>query len=191
MMRAFIALDVPGDVKSQLAVQQFLLPIPRKVDRDHLHITLAFLGEVRDEVLEAVHEGLSALHMPAFKASLSGFGIFGKAKPHSVWAALTPSEPMDRLQAKVERATRMAGADIPARRFVPHITLGRFAAMGPEEAVQLERAVINGAGFRAGPWEVAEMVLYQSTLTPHGPRYDALARYPLRACAGADHPRPS
>lgn len=181
MMRVFVALDIPGDVESQLAVQQFLLPIPRKVEREQFHVTLAFMGEVRDDVLEATHEGLMALRMAPFELSLSGFGIFGKARPTSVYAALAPSAELERLQAKVERIARVAGAEVPSRRFLPHITLGRFPAMVPEEAARLERAVINGAGFRAGPWEVADMVLFQSTLLPGGSRYDELARYPLQA----------
>ncbi|WP_168199095.1 RNA 2',3'-cyclic phosphodiesterase [Pseudorhodobacter turbinis] len=178
-MRTFVALDVPEDLKSQLAVQQFLLPIPRKVARDQFHITLAFMGDLPDAALEALDEGLTALRMRTFELSLSGFGLFGKARPNAVWAAVAPSKPLSRLHAKVARAGRLAGAKIPARNFTPHITLGRFAPMGMEEAAPLERAVIAGAGFRAGPWEVAEMLLYHSTLTADGPRYDVLARYPL------------
>lgn len=182
-MRVFVALDLPPEVESQLVVQQFLMPIPRKVERSQFHLTLAFMGEMREPDLEALHEALMRIKMPAFELSLTGFGIFGKAKPNSVWASVVPSAPLERLQAKVERAARLSGADIPVRRFVPHITLGRFPAMRPEDAARLELAVINGAGFRAGPWEVRDMVLYQSTLSSEGPRYDALARYtiaPLR-----------
>jgi 2'-5' RNA ligase len=180
-MRVFVALELPSDVESQLVVQQFLMPIPRKVERAQFHITVCFLGEMRDEALEALHEDLMRLRVAPFELALAGFGIFGKAKPNSVWAAVVPSDPLARLAAKVERLGRAAGADVPARKFVPHITLGRFPAMGPEDAARLERAVINSAGFRAGPWEVGEMVLYQSTLTPDGPRYDVLMRYPFDA----------
>ncbi|WP_050526149.1 RNA 2',3'-cyclic phosphodiesterase [Pseudorhodobacter aquimaris] len=178
-MRVFVALNVPEDVKSQLAVQQFMLPIPRKTARDQFHITLAFMGDLHDQALEALDEGLTDLRMDAFDLSLAGFGLFGKARPNSVWAAVAPSEPLARLQAKVARAGRLAGAEIPARKFTPHITLGRFAPMGIEEAAPLERAVIAGAGFRAGPWAVDEMILFRSTLTADGPRYDVLAQYPL------------
>ncbi|MDN5786456.1 RNA 2',3'-cyclic phosphodiesterase [Pseudorhodobacter sp.] len=180
MMRVFVALDVPHEVRSQLAVQQFLLPIPRKVDPAQFHLTLGFLGEQSDAVLEAVHEELLALRSAGFTLSLSGFGIFGKGKPHSVWAAVDPSEPLTHLQSKVERCARIAGVTLPACRFVPHVTLGRFAALNPEAATRLERAVVNGAGFRAGPWQASELVLYQSTLTPDGPRYDEAFRYPLK-----------
>lgn len=179
MMRVFVALDIPADIRSQLTVQQFLMPVPRKTEPSSFHLTLAFLGEVRDEVLEDFHTRLSAFSFPAFALSLDGFGLFGKARPTSVWASVVPSEPLARLQAKVEQAARLAGATLPSRRFLPHVTLGRFPPLGPDEAARLEHAVIQGAGFRAGPWNVTEMVLYQSTLLPNGPRYDVLMRYPL------------
>jgi 2'-5' RNA ligase len=178
-MRVFVALEMPSDVESQLAVQQFLMPIPRKVERSQFHITLCYFGEMRDEALEALHERLMTFRVAPFEVALAGFGLFGKAKPNAVWAGVVPSEPLAHLQAKVEHAGRAAGADVPVRRFVPHITLGRFAAMKGEDAARLELAVVNGAGFRAGPWSVAEMVLYQSTLLPEGPRYDELMRYPF------------
>jgi RNA 2',3'-cyclic 3'-phosphodiesterase len=178
-MRVFLALEMPPDVESQLVVQQFLMPIPRKVARDQFHVTICFLNEMRENALEALHDDLQRIKIAPFALSLAGFGLFGKAKPNAVWAAVAPSAPLAHLAAKVERAGRLAGATLPARKFVPHITLGRFPAMPPEEAARLERAVINGAGFRAGPWDVAEMVLYQSTLLPDGPRYDELARYNL------------
>jgi RNA 2',3'-cyclic 3'-phosphodiesterase len=176
-MRVFLALDLPADIESQLVVQQFLMPIPRKIERSQFHITLCFLDEMRDAALETLHDDLRALRITPFDLSLAGFGIFGRAKPNAVWAAVVPSDPLARLAAKLERLGRQAGATIPARKFVPHITLGRFAPLIPDEAARLERAVISGAGFRAGPWGVNEMVLYQSTLQPDGPRYDELARY--------------
>ena len=115
-MRVFLALDLPGEVESQLVVQQFLMPIPRKTDRGQFHITLCFLGDMRDDALEALHEDLLRIRVEAFEVALAGFGIFGKGKPNSVWAAVAPSEPLTGLQAKVEHAGRVAGADVPARR---------------------------------------------------------------------------
>jgi len=45
MIRAFLALDLPGDIRSALAVQQFLLPLPRRIEPALFHLTLVFLGE--------------------------------------------------------------------------------------------------------------------------------------------------
>jgi RNA 2',3'-cyclic 3'-phosphodiesterase len=180
MMRAFVAIDLPQAVRSALAVQQFLLPLPRHVEPAQLHLTLCFLGEaVPDPVIEAVHEAILALRLPAFDLAIHGIGHFGGAKPRVVYAGVAPNPALMRLQTKVETLARQAGCDIPHHRFVPHVTLGRFQPSAVDDLPRLERGIVHGAGFTLDPFAVAEVVLYQSHLGPK-PRYDALARYPLR-----------
>jgi 2'-5' RNA ligase len=188
MIRSFVALDLPADLRSALAVQQFLLPLPQKVPVENLHLTLVFLGEQPDPVLEAAHESFAALRLPAFDLDLSGLGLFGGDRPTSVHAGAVASEPLLRLQRKLAQAARRAGADLPARRFAPHVTLGRFRPPQVEDRLRLERAVAMQGGFRAGPAPVADFVLYRSTLARGGSRYDVLARYPLDgATPGGGH----
>jgi 2'-5' RNA ligase len=79
----------------------------------------------------------------------------------------------------VEAAARQAGVQTDARRFVPHITLGRFRPPGAEVAMRLERAVVDQGGFRAGPVPVREIVLFESIRLHDAARYSALAHYPL------------
>jgi RNA 2',3'-cyclic 3'-phosphodiesterase len=178
MIRAFLALDLPDPVRSALAVQQFLLPLPRKVDPAQFHLTLAFLGEVPDVVLEAVHDSMLALRVPAFDLALQGIGHFGGAKPHAVYAGVAPNPALLHLQAKVETIARRAGCDIPHSRFVPHVTLGRFPAPAAADLPTLERAIVAGAAFRLDPFPVREVILYRSIIGTR-PRYEDLARYPL------------
>lgn len=179
MIRAFVALDLPDEVRAALSVQQFLMPLPRKLDPASLHLTLAFLGDVSGEKLEASHERFAALQVPGFTVRLHGFGLFGGERPRAFWAGTEPSEPLAHLQAKVAQAARQAGCEVEARRFVPHVTLGRFPPPNRTQTMRLERAVVEGAGFAAGPWKVTDFWLLQSHLGPKGPRYDELARYPL------------
>lgn len=179
MIRAFVAIPLPEAVRSQLAVQQFLLPLPRKVEPEEFHLTLAFLGEVRDEVLEAAHEGFLALRMPEFRLGIEGLGMFGGEKPRAVFAGVSASEELARLQAKVERAARVAGIEVERRKFLPHVTLGRFSPPGLEDRMRLERAVAEGGGFRGGEVEVRDFRLYRSHLGVKGNRYEELACYPL------------
>lgn len=181
MMRVFLALDLPGATRAALAVQQFLLPLPRKVDPEALHLTLVFLGEVAPDVLEAVHEAWEGLRLPALSLQIQGFGLFGGARPRLCYAGLAPNPSLMALQAKVETAARRAGAAPEARRFIPHITLGRFAPPPPEATFRLERAVALGAGFWLPAFEAREMVLHESRLVGKLPRYTVLARYPLMA----------
>lgn len=179
MIRAFLGIDLPQPVRGALQVQQFLMPLPRKVEPENLHLTLVFLGECPEPVLEAAHEGFEALREPRFTLALQGLGLFGKAKPHAAWAGVAASAQLTRLQAKVETIARRAGCPIDSRKFTPHVTLGRFPTPDPADIARLERAVALGTGFRTEPWEVTELTLWRSHLTARGPQYEVLVRYPL------------
>lgn len=176
MMRTFLALPIPDDVRAHLSVQQFLLPLPNTVPPEAFHITLCYLGELPDAVLEGVHDRMLGLRMPAFDLHLHGLAHFGHAKPHTVYACVMPSDPLARLQAKVATMARVAGAVVPAARYVPHVTLGRFRTPPAEDCMRIERSIAESGAFRTAPFGVYQVVLYQSF---PGPRYEALATYPL------------
>jgi len=179
MIRAFLGLDLPPALRGALQVQQFLLPLPRKVEPETLHLTLVFLGDCPDPALDIAHEGFETLRVQSFPLSLQGLGLFGKDKPRAAWAGVAPSPDLLHLQTKVETIARRAGCPIETRKFVPHITLGRFPPPPPPDAMRLERAVAMGQGFRSDPWEVTELTLWQSHLSAKGSHYQVLARYPL------------
>lgn len=179
MIRSFLGIDLPPAVRGACQVQQFLLPLPRRVEPETLHLTLVFLGNCPELALEAAHEGFEALRFERFSLSLQGLGLFGKDRPHAAWAGVAPSPSLLRLQAKVETIARRAGCPIDARNFVPHVTLGRFPPPDPPDIARLEHAVAMGAGFRTEPWEVTELTLWQSHLGGKAMRYDVLARYAL------------
>lgn len=178
MIRAFVALPLPEAVRNRLAMAQMMLPLPRKVPADSLHITLAFLGPLPDPVLEEVHLALSALSLPPVTLALQGFGLFGGDRPRSFHACVVPDPALERLQARILRACTLVGAAPEVRRFIPHVTLGRFRA-GLADTMRLERAVADGAGFAAGPWRADRVVLFRSDLGADGPQYQELADYPL------------
>lgn len=179
MIRAFLGLDLPPAIRAALQVQQFLLPMPRKVDPENLHLTLVFLGDCPEPALQAAHEGFETLRAVGFALSLHGLGLFGKDRPRAAWAGVAPAPELFHLQAKAETIACRAGCPIETRKFLPHITLGRFPPPPPPDALRLERAVALGATFRSDPWQVAELTLWQSHLSSRGPRYQVLARYPL------------
>lgn len=179
MIRAFIALPLPEDLCSRLAMLQAVLPLPARVEPLDFHLTLAFLGEQPDHVLQDVHEGLEALQMPAFLLDLCAVNAFGGAKPRAVWAGVAPSEPLLRLQAKVAQVAVRAGVAIKAKGFTPHVTLGRFAPPPPDHAARLEAAMVAQQGFHAGPWHVTELALFASHPKARGPLYEPMASYPL------------
>ena len=95
----------------------------------------------------------------------------------------SPTNPALRhLQAKVETAARGAGFDLPARRFVPHVTLARLP-----ERLAGPGGWRGGGGarrLRGAGVPVEDFRLFRSHLAGCGASYEELARYPLTAPAG-------
>lgn len=178
--RLFIALDLPEEMRTALAALSLMLPLPRRAAEETLHLTLVFLGMLDVAAAQEVDAELSALRAAPFDLALQGVGLFGGARPRAVWAGAAPCPALMELQAKVAGAARRAGVAPEARRFVPHVTLGRFPP-GHMDAPRLEAAIAQAAGFRAGPWRVDRFTLYDSHLHPDGARHTALADYSLGA----------
>lgn len=179
MIRAFLALEPDEATRSALAVQQFLLPLPDAVPPESFHLTLVHLGDVREPVLEDLHDALTAMRHPAFDIRLAGLGLFGGAQPRLAYAGIEPCDALVDLHQKIRTRAMRCGIGLERRRFLPHVTLGRFAPPPLDAALRLERSVAGQGGFRAGPMPVREFVLYESIRHRDGPIYDALARYPL------------
>lgn len=175
MIRAFLALPMPEGITHRLTLAQHPLPLPRPVEAGMLHLTLVFLDSQPESVLEDLHLILDGLRLPAPVLRLAGLGAFGGAAPDSVHALIAPDARLTTLQAKVARAARDVGIALPARRFVPHVTLGR----GVCEPAELARGMAAAGAVTSEPWTATEMILYRSTLLKSGSAYDPLAVYAL------------
>ena len=180
MIRAFLAFPLPEALAHRLSVVQHRLPLPRPVPMEDLHLTLVFLDSQPEPVLEELHHSLAALSLPAPALRLDGIGSFGGAEPVSLHALIAPDPRLTALHAKLAQAARGAGIAVPARRYVPHVTLARFRR-GEADAPALERALAALGPVTSDPWVPGELVLYRSVLRPGGPVYDPLAAYPLTA----------
>jgi RNA 2',3'-cyclic 3'-phosphodiesterase len=178
MIRAFVALPLPEAIRNQLAVTQFLLPLPRPVPPANMHLTLAFLGTLAEPVLEEIDTALSNLRAAPLTLSVAGLGVFGGDKPRNVHARLAPAPALDHLQARIAQVVRAAGVPLEGKRFVPHVTLGRLAP-GQVSAAELARAMGEIGAVTSPPFLVDRFALYRSILRADGPVYDELADYPL------------
>lgn len=185
MIRAFVALPLALATRQELTLIQFLLPLPQRVEPENLHLTLAFLGTLPEPLLEEAHHALDAIVAGSFTLTLRGLGLFGGSRPRLVYAAADPNPALTALQRKVATAVRRAGVTLEARRFVPHVTLGRFAPPPPDATMRLERALAQNATFACTPAPVEDFVLYRSDPGRGGTIYSELARYPLRGGAAA------
>lgn len=110
--------------------------------------------------------------------AFEGLGTFAEMERGLTFAEVTASGTLTALQAKVAQVARQAGADLPRRRFRPHVTLTR-ANKQPRGATRDRLAAAMGMPLAVPGFTAREMCLYQSTLTPAGARHEVLARYPL------------
>lgn len=177
-MRLFIALSLPDEVRDRLALLGHGLPNARWVAPESLHLTLRFVGDLEGPQAHDLDDMLSTIDLPEFELTLSGLGTFDEGRRlRSLWVGVEPSEPLQRLQAKVETAAQRAGLPAERRKFKPHVTLARFKD-NPSE-LKLQHYLAANALFRCGPFPVEEFVLYSSFLAHTGALYAPEAVYPL------------
>ncbi|MFT5136929.1 MAG: 2'-5' RNA ligase [Arenicella sp.] len=179
LIRSFIAIPVPremanalGDVAAQMAYQDKSNAV-RWVDQANYHITLAFLDRQNEHDLESLAEQLDHyLPQASFDISVSHLSPFPESKPKLIAAMVNKSEPLIDLHKQVTSAL-LASPIIPdKRRFMPHITLGRYRHT-KKPFMGAMPTVVEASG------ELSEVALYESTLTANGAEYEAMFRFPL------------
>lgn len=179
MIRAFLALPVPPALWPALVALRDALGPGRAVPDENFHVTLAFLGEQREDVLEDLHHLLEARRAPALALHLRGVGVFGAEAPRLVWAGVVPDPALERLAKGVAQDGRRAGITLEKRRFLPHASL-KWLSKRPEDAAPVQRFLSKHQSFECEPVAVDHYALYASHLRSGGPVYEELARYPLR-----------
>lgn len=179
-MRLFVALSLPDEIRDQLGDLEQPLPGARWVPPENFHLTLRFIGEVDGGLAHDIDAALLDVDGRGFELKLTGLGHFGDGqKTRSLYAAAAPSEPLSRLQQKVDQALQRLGLAPEGRKFKPHVTLARFRS-GAASMPHLEQFLVANSLFRAGPFPVAEFSLFQSFLSGEGSIYREEATYPLR-----------
>jgi 2'-5' RNA ligase len=186
-MRTFLAVSPPLEKARELYAARVVLRDAwtgiRWAACEHFHITLVFLGEQDDTVIETVKNAVGpALEgCEAFDIGFVGAGCFGPS--------VRPKFFIEKLGAGRDGLQSLNAALCPVlenlvgweqRPYRPHLTLGRSrrqGVKGPNGGELLPSAVKtdNVDTFRA-----REVVLYQSILYPDGARYTPLESWPLK-----------
>jgi RNA 2',3'-cyclic 3'-phosphodiesterase len=169
-LRLFCALRVPEDVLDAIeAWQGAQLRDGRIVPREHLHLTLAFLG--RRPAAEAPSIS-AALADAARGAGEIVFSPRGYRETRSVGMLVLddPTKEGERLAGRLFDSLEELGVyEREKRRWLPHITVLRFRA-----APKLDPPVPD-----FGPFEPSDAAVYISRLRPSGAQYEVLESVPL------------
>ncbi len=174
-MRAFVAVELPGEMREALLALQAGLP-GRHVPEENLHLTLAFLGEVNEARLHDLHGVLAGLRLEAPMLRVTGRDVFEGRKPLLAFAALASDPDLVAARRAVRQAAREVGIKLGRERFRPHVTLSRFGrGIDERDAARLADCLGPIAGTVEGRAE--RFGLFRSELRAAGPRYELLAGY--------------
>jgi RNA 2',3'-cyclic 3'-phosphodiesterase len=176
MLRLFVGIEFPPELKLQLSLLFNGLPGARWVDPGNLHLTLRFIGEIGEDVAADIDEALARTKARRFSLHLAGAGTFGGNRPHALWVGAERSPELVNLRDKVEQALIRAGLPPEQRKFAPHVTLARLR--DPEPA-SLGQYLAAHSRFRAAPLPVEQFSLIASFPTKAGSVYEDQADYPL------------
>ena len=177
MLRLFVGIGFPPELKLQLSLLCSGIPGAKWVDPGNFHLTLRFIGETGETVAADIDDALARLRARRFTLQLVGTGVFGVAdKPRSLWVGVERSPELVALHDKIEQALVRAGLAPEPRKFSPHITLARLHKPALDK---LSDFLAAHAQFRAAPYPVEGFSLIASFQTKAGSVYEDQADYPL------------
>jgi 2'-5' RNA ligase len=105
----------------------------RWVHPDNVHLTIRFLGDIHAPLVNAVRDALSPLsQLNPFPFAVKGVGAFPSfGSPRVIWVGIAdPDERLAQLAARIDDRLASVGFKSEARKFRPHVTIGRVSRRG-------------------------------------------------------------
>ncbi len=189
-IRAFIAIELPAEVKSALKELQSTLSSASRapvkwINPDNLHLTLNFLGNIREERIGSLVREMeeAADGIAPFTLELSGLGAFPNLnKVEVLWVGLAGDlKTLEALFGRLEDRLKLLGFPKEGRAFTPHLTLARTrpqATFLEKQALGLALGRQKFAGGQTIPVEAVNLM--RSQLFRDGPTYSCLASVRLK-----------
>jgi 2'-5' RNA ligase len=182
MIRLFVALKIADEVKSEIFRHAFAAaenPSDYRWEaKDKVHLTLKFIGDVRDELLQQIINELEFVKKyPTFNCKISGFGFFFRnTEAKILWCNLNAGESLISLAEELNIKLQKFDIKAEKRKFQGHLTLLRIKRGVSENFVRkVKEYKFTPVTFRAN-----EVALIQSVLKPAGSEYKVLKIYELK-----------
>lgn len=186
-IRVFLAITIPSRVREQIDHLQeelrFLKADVKWVRAESIHLTLKFLGTVSEEMLEKISWAIRPVIglWEMMDLSIQGLGCFPSSRnPRVLWLGIDRGAgQISSLQKMIEIKAAEVSFPPETRPFTPHLTIGRVRSPKGKEA--LVRAIETRKNAAMGTFQVKEVFLIRSELTPSGAVYTQLKTFPMRA----------
>ncbi|MER7279918.1 RNA 2',3'-cyclic phosphodiesterase [Dactylosporangium sp. NPDC000244] len=185
-MRVFMAIYPPAEVREHFKRVVDGLAVARPRERsvrlaapERWHLTVAFIGDVDDEVAAA--EALEELaSVPAPTVRIAGGRTLGRRQFKHLVAEIETEDDgvaLRRLGAAVRKALRRHRLPFDRQDWQPHVTIARPGTVVGAEELAVDLEVL--AAYRGPAWRLDEVRLMRSHLGPQ-PEYDVLAAVRLQ-----------
>jgi RNA 2',3'-cyclic 3'-phosphodiesterase len=191
-MRLFVGVELPADLKAaaEAVASELRVKLRRScpgldarwVEAEKLHITLWFLGEVKDAQADSTTAALqTSFRTGRFTLELSGLGAFPPSGPPRVfWLGVREgSQPLRDLHAELGERLVPLGFEPERREYSAHLTIARIREAGRVRR-QSVRDAMNATPADVGTCQITSATLFRSRVSPKGSQYEALLRIPLR-----------
>ncbi len=182
-LRTFLAMEIPADIRSELATlrEEVRIDLPRArwTRPEAWHLTLKFLGDTDRERVDELAAGLRPrLHgLGSVDVRLGGSGFFpSRNRPRVAWVGGS-AEGVESIVEVIDDVAANLGFARERRRWSLHLTQIRIRDRWPGGAV--ERFLGWGENLLLEPFNCREVVLFSSDLRPDGAVYTAMERFTL------------
>jgi len=175
--RRFIAVEIPINEKIKKLHEEIarLSTNIKLVELENMHITLKFLGDTNEDIIENIHHIIqnSIQDIQPFSIQLKGTGVFPNQNYIKViWVGIEKTEKMSLISSSLNTQLSTLGFKEEKRGFKPHLTIGRVkSAIGKDQLISIidkYREIIFDKII------IDCIYLKKSTLTPKGPIYEIL-----------------
>lgn len=184
MKRIFTAIDISEEARRKASgyIENLRQQFPKlRVGWDKpekLHLTLKFLGETSAGQLAKLTKAVDAAArgIPGFKLRIEDTGVFpNPRKARVLWLGVKDEKGnLRKLNEALENECERQDLAREKRDFKAHLTIARLRE--PEKSKKLIEAHLQET-FIAVEFEVSEIVIYQSELSPHGSRYTVVSKH--------------
>lgn len=172
-MRTFISIEIPEEIKDEIIKIQKQLPEfhGKKTEKENLHLTLKFLGEIDESKIEQIQEKLKEIKLRKFKSEIDSIGVFSEKFVRIIWLHI---KNCDELQREIDK--KLLDLFEPENRFMSHLTIARIKNIKDKKRFleELNKIKIQKIKFNVGSFYLMKSELYKK-----GPRYSLIEKYNL------------
>lgn len=175
MIRIFVAVDLPEEFRDEIrGIQSRFSGLKLKlVDPELVHVTMKFIGDVKESCVPEIVEALENVKCKPFDALIGGIGVFPKPKaPRVLWLGAEGN--FELLHDEVESSLSNFRFKKDKKRFTAHATLARIKFIPAGQKDEFLELLDELSDVELGKMAVDRISLKKSTLTPHGPIYETL-----------------